>query len=286
MMMGGRIAEELKFGDITAGASSDIQRATELARKMVVEWGMSEKLGFMSFGSKNEVFIGRDYQVQNQYSETTAKIIDEEIKAILDKCYAQAKKLLQSKKTLLERMSKLLLAEETIYAEEVDELIAGKTSEEISKRLHEKAEKRKEKEDIIRKEQEYLKQIKMQTLKIKAAEALKSAGVINNEELAKLQGDLDKLINEKDVFVATQKEEEKEPTKASEKTKTIEKTSKPKTTAKKATSETKTTSSKPKTTTSKTTTKKPAVDKDKTTTKTTASKKTTTNATDKKVDKE
>jgi cell division protease FtsH len=97
MMMGGRIAEEIIFKDITAGASSDIQRATELARKMVVEWGMSEKLGFMSFGSKNEVFIGRDYQVQNQYSDATATIIDEEVKAILDKCYSEAKKLLESK---------------------------------------------------------------------------------------------------------------------------------------------------------------------------------------------
>ena len=207
MIMGGRIAEEIVFGDITAGASSDIQRATEIARKMVVEWGMSEKLGFMSFGSNSQVFIGRDYQVQNQYSDATARVIDDEVKAILDSCYKKAKDLLSTKRDLLDRMSELLLVEETIYAEEVDELIAGKSSEEISKRLHEKAEKRKEKEDIIRKEQEYLKLVKMQTLKLKAAEALKSAGVINEDELAKLQADLDKLINEKDEFMAKLKAE-------------------------------------------------------------------------------
>ena len=210
MMMGGRLAEEIVFGDITAGASSDIQRATDLARKMVVEWGMSEKLGFMSFGSKNEVFIGRDYQVQNQYSEETAKVIDAEVKAILDKCYDKAKKLLESKRDLLDRMSALLLTEETIYAEEVDELIAGKSSEDISRRLHEKAEKRKEKEDVIRKEQELIKQEKVHALKIKAAEALKEAGVIGEQELNKLKEDYEKVVKEKDDFLAARNQELKE----------------------------------------------------------------------------
>jgi cell division protease FtsH len=189
MMMGGRIAEEIVFSDITAGASSDIQRATELARKMVIEWGMSEKLGFMSFGKNNEVFIGRDYQVQNQYSDATAKIIDEEIKSILDRNYKRAKDMLLSKRELLDSMSNLLLEEETIYAEEVDELISGKDSKEISARLHEKEQKRREKEAIIRKEQELIKQEKLQELKIKAAEALKQAGVIGQDEFDKLKED-------------------------------------------------------------------------------------------------
>ena len=210
MMMGGRLAEEIVFGDITAGASSDIQRATELARKMVVEWGMSEKLGFMSFGSKNEVFIGRDYQVQNQYSDSTAKIIDDEVKAILDKCYKKAKELLESKRDLLERMTQLLLIEETIYAEEVDELIAGKDSEEISRRLHEKAEKRKEKEELIRKEQEYIKREKMQALKIKAAEALKNSGVLSEVEFNKLKEDFDKIVKEKEDFLESMKQKDEE----------------------------------------------------------------------------
>ena len=268
MMMGGRIAEEIIFGDITAGASSDIQRATDLARKMVVEWGMSEKLGFMSFGSNNQVFIGRDYQVQNQYSDATARIIDDEIKAILDSCYKKAKDLLVTKKDLLDRMSELLLVEETIYAEEVDELIAGKSSEEISQRLHEKAEKRKEKEDIIRKEQEYLKLVKMQTLKLKAAEALKNAGVINDDELAKLQADLDKLINEKDEFMAKLNAENEES--KSEKVEEVK------------TEEVKKEPTQKKTTAKKTTTKKPATAEKKTSTRkttTSTTKKSTTKST-------
>lgn len=201
MMMGGRIAEEIVFGDITAGASSDIQRATELARKMVVEWGMSEKLGFMSFGKNNEVFIGRDYQVQNQYSDATAKLIDDEIKRILDENYKRAKDLLKSKRKLLDSMSTLLLEEETIYSEEVDELIAGKDSASIIKRLHEKEEKRKAKEEEIRKEQELLRQAKLQELKIKAAEALKEVGVIGEEEFNKLKDDYDKINKEKEDYL-------------------------------------------------------------------------------------
>ena len=201
MMMGGRIAEELVFGDITAGASSDIQRATELARKMVVEWGMSEKLGFMSFSSQNEVFIGRDYQTQKQYSEATAKIIDEEIKAILDVNYKRAKDLLASKRELLDNMSNLLLEEETIYAEEVDELIAGTDSKDIVERLRKKAELRKEKEEDIRKEQEFIKQEKLYELKLKAAEALKDAGVINDTELDKIKEEHQKIVEEKNKFL-------------------------------------------------------------------------------------
>ena len=214
MMMGGRIAEEIMLGDISAGASSDIQRATELARKMVVEWGMSEKLGFMSFGKNNEVFIGRDYQVQNQYSEHTAQIIDEEIKRILDENYKRAKDLLKGKKALLESMAKLLLQEETIYGEEVDDLIAGKSPDDIVQRLHEKEQKRKEKEDVIRKENELVKQAKLQELKIKAAEALKDAGVIGNDEFDKLVSEYEKVNKEKDEYLNKRNEELEKKTKA------------------------------------------------------------------------
>ena len=206
MMMGGRLAEEIVFGDITAGASSDIQRATELARKMVVEWGMSEKLGFMSFGKNNEVFIGRDYQVQNQYSEATAKVIDEEIKRIIDTNYKRAKELLESKRELLDSMSKLLLEEETIYTEEVDELIAGKDPAEIVARLHAREEQRRAKEDAIRREQELAKLEKMQELKIKAAEALKEAGIIGDAEIERIKDDYDKLVKEKEQLLNEKQE--------------------------------------------------------------------------------
>ena len=284
MMMGGRIAEEIVFGDITAGASSDIQRATDLARKMVVEWGMSEKLGFMSFGSKNEVFIGRDYQVQNQYSDATARIIDDEIKTILDKCYDKAKQLLETKRDLLDRMSNLLLVEETIYAEEVDELIAGKTSEEISKRLHEKAEKRKEKEEEIRKEQELIRLEKMQSLKIKAAEALKEAGVIGDEEFAKLKEEYDKIVKEKDEFLNARNEELKENAEAKLNNKK-QNNSEESNNNESKTSATDNSDNVESKTTSKSTSKKTTTDKKKTTSKTASktstSKKTTKNTTKK-----
>jgi len=254
MMMGGRIAEEIVFKDITAGASSDIQRATELARKMVVEWGMSEKLGFMSFGSNNEVFIGRDYQVQNQYSDATARVIDDEVKAILDKCYAKAKKMLESKRDLLERMTKLLLAEETIYSEEVDDLIAGKSSEEIINRLHEKEQKRKEKEELIRKEQEYIVKERLQALKLKTAESLQKDGMLSEEELERIKADYDKIVKEKEDFLAGKIVESDEDESVSE-SRDIEKPTTKTNEPKKSTSKTTTKSSTTKTTKPKTSTK-------------------------------
>ena len=187
MMMGGRVAEEIIFGDITAGASSDIQRATELARKMVVEWGMSDKLGFMSFGKNNEVFIGRDYQVQNQYSEATAKIIDEEIKAIIDANYKRTKELLESKRELLDNMSELLLQVETIYGEEVDKLIEGKSCEEVARYLREKEERRRQIEENLKAEQQRYWEEKTHELKLKAANALLEAGIIGPREFTKVK---------------------------------------------------------------------------------------------------
>ncbi|MBE5757879.1 MAG: ATP-dependent zinc metalloprotease FtsH [Clostridiales bacterium] len=286
MMMGGRIAEEIVFGDITAGASSDIQRATELARKMVVEWGMSEKLGFMSFGKNNEVFIGRDYQVQNQYSDATAKIIDDEIKAILDKNYKKAKDLLSKKRKLLDNMSNLLLEEETIYSEEVDELIAGKDSKEIVARLHAKEEERKKKEDGIRKEQEYLKQQKLQELKIKAAEALKQAGVIGDAEFDKLKSDYDKLTKEKDEFMQARNNELKTDTKAKlqalkERSENVGKAKTSKVVEPLTNEKVKSRTSTTKSSSKSTTTKKPASKSTSTTKKKTTTKKTTSNAQDK-----
>ena len=285
MMMGGRLAEEIVFGDITAGASSDIQRATELARKMVVEWGMSEKLGFMSFGKNNEVFIGRDYQVQNQYSEATAKIIDEEIKRIIDSNYKKAKELLESKRDLLDSMSKLLLEEETIYAEEVDELIAGKDPTEIVARLHAREEQRRAKEDAIRREQELAKLEKMQELKIKAAEALKEAGIIGDAEIERIKDDYDKLVKEKEQLLNEKQELLKEEEGVEKPTETVEeKTEEPK-------AEKKTTAKKKVNTTTKKPVKKFTKDETKdtkakkTTTKSRTTKKSTTEAHKEKKDK-
>lgn len=183
MTMGGRIAEEIVFNDITAGASSDISHATNIARRMVTEWGMSKKLGFINLGKSSEVFIGRDYQTQVNYSEETAATIDAEIKAIMDNCYAKGKKLLMDNRSVLDNMAQLLIEKETIYAEEVEAIINGADYKEVALALDKKAEEAKKRNEERKKKAEAENFMKMQELKIKAAEALNNAGVISKEDL-------------------------------------------------------------------------------------------------------
>jgi cell division protease FtsH len=131
MTLGGRVAEELIIKDISAGASGDIQMITKRARAMVTEWGMSDKVGPISYGSDREVFIGRDMASHVTYSEKTAAIIDEEVTKIVDDALEKARKLLAENKQLLDNMARLLIERETIYAEEVNLLMEGKSVEEI-----------------------------------------------------------------------------------------------------------------------------------------------------------
>jgi cell division protease FtsH len=124
--MGGRIAEELVLNQITSGAHDDLEKATELARKMVCEWGMSERLGPMTFGRKEEQpFLGRDIVHQPDYSEDTAIKIDEEVKQIVERNYKRAKDLLTTNRDLLERVATTLLEREVLDAEEVRMVIDG-----------------------------------------------------------------------------------------------------------------------------------------------------------------
>ena len=131
MTLGGRVAEELIIKDISAGASGDIQAVSKRARMMVTEWGMSEKVGPISYGSDKEFFIGRDMQSHVTYSEQTAAVIDAEISNIIDTSLQKARKLLAENKGLLDNMARLLIERETIFAEEVDLLMQGKSVEEI-----------------------------------------------------------------------------------------------------------------------------------------------------------
>ena len=131
MTLGGRVAEELIIKDISAGASGDIQAVTKRARLMVTEWGMSEKVGPISYGSDKEVFIGRDMASHVNYSEETAAIIDEEIRLIIDNGLKKARELLSKHKKLLDNMARLLVERETIFTEEVEMLMEGKSVEEI-----------------------------------------------------------------------------------------------------------------------------------------------------------
>ena len=120
--MGGRIAEAMIFGEdsVTTGASSDIKMASEYARRMVTEWGMSDKLGFQAYGEQQqEVFLGQSLTQRKQISERTAQIIDEEVQAVLDDCYKAATKLLTQKKAKLELLGKTLLEHETLSGEDI-----------------------------------------------------------------------------------------------------------------------------------------------------------------------
>ena len=133
MALGGRVAEELVIQDVSAGASSDIKKVSQTARKMVAEWGMSERIGPIAYLSDGPVFIGRDFEERNSYSEETAAIIDEEVKRIVSEAYARAKKLLTENRSILDNMSRVLVERETIYTAEVDMLMNGASYEEVLK---------------------------------------------------------------------------------------------------------------------------------------------------------
>ena len=128
MMLGGRIAEEIAFNEMSSGASNDIERATELARAMVCRWGMSDKLGPLAFGeSEGEVFLGRDFGSRPNYSEDTARQIDAEVRRIITESYDRAKSLLVDNRGVLDRIAEALFEYETLDAEDVNVLIAGGT---------------------------------------------------------------------------------------------------------------------------------------------------------------
>ena len=120
---GGRIAEEIVFKDVTTGASQDIKQATAIARAMVTKYGMSEKAGMIHYGSdEDEVFIGRDFAQTRSYSESVAAVIDEEVKKIVDECYAKAKEIILEHENILHKCCDLLLEKEKIGQEEFESL--------------------------------------------------------------------------------------------------------------------------------------------------------------------
>jgi len=133
-LMGGRAAEELVFNQITNGAANDIDTATEIARKMVCEWGMSERLGPITLGKREElIFLGREISQQKNYSEKTAVAIDEEIKSIVEGAHERAKKLLIENMEKLNDLASALLEREILDSEEIDRVLRGEKLEPVSK---------------------------------------------------------------------------------------------------------------------------------------------------------
>ena len=125
--LGGRVAEEIQFGDITTGASQDIKQATALAKAMVMKYGMSSKMGLISYDDDSgEVFIGRDFEKTRSYSERTADEIDEEVKAIIDQCYRNARSIILEYRDVLNACAQLLLEKEKISREEFEALFENR----------------------------------------------------------------------------------------------------------------------------------------------------------------
>ena len=120
--LGGRIAEEIVFDDVTTGASQDIKEVTNLARSMVTRYGMSEKLGMINYESDDEVLVSRDFAHTKAYSEDTATAIDNEVRAIVDDCYKKAKDIILSRRDILDKCAALLLEKEKIGFEEFEAL--------------------------------------------------------------------------------------------------------------------------------------------------------------------
>jgi cell division protease FtsH len=140
-MLGGRAAEKLVFNQFTTGAGNDIERATELARKMVCEWGMSEKLGPMSYGAKEEeLFLGREITKTRNFSEDTAIAIDSEVRLIVTSAMKRANKILKDNIKVLHRLSNALLEREILDSEEIDKVIRGEDLPPVEKHTNGKPE--------------------------------------------------------------------------------------------------------------------------------------------------
>jgi cell division protease FtsH len=142
VLFGGRVAEEIALNQITTGAGNDIEQGTDLARKMVCEWGMSKSMGPLAYGKKEEqIFLGREISQHKDYSEATAIAIDKEVKELIAKSYERAKKLVQENKKTLDKLAEALLERESLGGHEVDVIVFGKfKADEIAK----KEEKAKE----------------------------------------------------------------------------------------------------------------------------------------------
>ncbi|MGA1796759.1 MAG: cell division protein FtsH, partial [bacterium] len=126
ILMGGRAAEEMVLKTLSTGAGHDIERATDLARKMVCEWGMSESMGPLTFGKKEEqIFLGREFAQHKDYSEATAVLIDEEVKRIVTDNYRRARDILTKNKAKLKRLAEKLLEREVLDGPEIDTILSA-----------------------------------------------------------------------------------------------------------------------------------------------------------------
>ena len=150
IMLGGRIAEEVVFDSMSTGASNDIERLTSIARKMVMSWGMSDKLGTISFGKRDEaIFLGKEISSQKDYSEKTAELIDDEVERIITTCYNEARKIIEDNRLLLDKTAEALLEKETIETPEIKELVKEYAAYGYEDNMFSQSEEEKEKKENI-----------------------------------------------------------------------------------------------------------------------------------------
>ena len=148
MSLGGRVAEEIVLKDVTQGASADLQSVSSLARRMVTQFGMSEKLGLVAYENNQPVFMGMDYELgggsRNSYSQKTAAEIDDEVRRIVSEQHQRAIRLLTENRSILDNMSRVLVERETIYTEEVEMLMKGASYTEVIEFMDREGDKRKD----------------------------------------------------------------------------------------------------------------------------------------------
>ena len=146
MMLGGRVAEKLIFNEYTTGASNDLERVTDLTRKMICEWGMNDEMGPVTFGKKDqEIFLGREIAQHRDYSEETAQKIDEEVKRVIMKAHKKAEDLLTKHVDDLHALAKALLVHEILDGEQIDQVLRGEPIDSIAFTAEVKKDKKEEK---------------------------------------------------------------------------------------------------------------------------------------------
>ena len=156
MSLGGRVAEELVIHDVTTGASADLQHVSDIARRMVTQWGMSEKLGLVAYDNDQPPFMGMEYGGHNHasYSQETAAAIDDEIRRLISSAHERATKLLKENRKIMDNMARVLVEKETIYTEEVRLLMAGKDYKEVVAYMEGQDENHRKNPFVVVKEEE------------------------------------------------------------------------------------------------------------------------------------
>ena len=249
VLLGGIVAEKLFVGDISTGASSDLKKATSLARRMVTEWGMSSEIGMVYCGNDDAVFIGKNYQERMPYSENQAAVVDAEFKKIIDSCQKDTEKLLTKHKDKLLTMANVLLEKETIYEEEVDLIISGKNKDEIiafidnkDKKVDESADVKEETQNAEKTEENSEKNAENSKSNVKSVdELLKEAEKRESEQLKAESTEVPETAENKAETPAQEEsktEVVKKPRTRTSKPKTEGSESKPKTTRKTTTKKT------------------------------------------------